>query len=215
MIISIIIITFGIPLLAVVSFLIFGAIVNHSVNKLAKERCYSSVDEIPYRRVGLLLGTVRLTKNGNENVYFTYRIKACAELYKSGKVSHFLVSGDNCRRSYNEPEDMRNALVEQGVPFDSITLDYAGFRTYDSMVRASKVFGLDSVTVISQGWHNARAVYIGRRVGLDAIAFNAKDVTVRRTSVKFHIREWFARTKMAIDLLLMRDPHFLGDPIEI
>ena len=194
-----------------VAFLVMGVIVNRSVDKTAEGRCYSNVEDIPYRRVGLLLGTSRLKRNGHENPYFYYRIEACAELYHAGKIHHILISGDNSRKDYNEPADMKEALVERGVPADSITLDYAGFRTYDSMVRAKKVFGQDSVTVISQDWHNERAVYIANRVGLDAIAFNAEDVSIRTVRA----REWLARTKMAFDLLFLHEPHFLGEPIEI
>ena len=198
-----------------VAFLIMGAVINLSVDRMAEGRCYSSVEDIPYRRVGLVLGTSRLTRRGYENPYFYHRIDACAELYHAGKIDRILISGDNSRKGYNEPADMKEALVERGVPADSITLDYAGFRTYDSMVRAKKVFGQDSVTVISQDWHNERAIYISRRVGVDAIAFNAEDVSVRTTALKFRVREWLARTKMAFDLLFLHEPHFLGEPIEI
>ena len=198
-----------------VAFLVMGVIVNHSVDKMAEGRCYSSVDDIPYRRVGLLLGTARLTRHGYENPYFYYRIDACAGLYHAGKIQRILISGDNSRKDYNEPADMKEALVECGVPADSITLDYAGFRTYDSMVRAKKVFGQDSVTVISQDWHNERAIYIANRVEVDAIAFNAEDIAIRSIALKFRMREWLARTKMAFDLLFLHEPHFLGEPIVI
>ncbi len=198
-----------------VTFLIMGVIVNRSVDKTAEARCYSSVEDIPYRRVGLLLGTSRLTRHGYENPYFYYRIDACAELYHAGKITRILVSGDNSRKDYNEPADMKEALVERGVPPDSITLDYAGFRTYDSMVRAKKVFCQDSITVISQDWHNERAIYIANRVGVDAVALNAEDVSFRTTAFKYRVREWLARTKMAFDLLFLHEPHFLGEPIEI
>ena len=83
------------------------------------------------------------------------------------------------------------------------------------MVRAKKVFGQDSVTVISQDWHNERAVYIANRVGVDAVAFNAEDIAIRSIALKFRVREWLARTKMAFDLLFLHEPHFLGEPIEI
>ena len=136
-------------------------------------------------------------------------------MYHAGKINRILISGDNSRKDYNEPADMKDALVERGVPADSITLDYAGFRTYDSMVRAKKVFGQDSVTVISQDWHNERAVYIANRVGVDAVAFNAEDIAIRSIALKFRVREWLARTKMAFDLLFLHEPHFLGEPIKI
>ena len=196
-------------------FVVMGIVVNHSVSKDAKGLCYSNIDEIPYRRVGLLLGTARLTRQGYENPYFYYRTDACAQLYHSGKIHRVLISGDNSRKDYNEPLYMKDELVALGVPADSITLDYAGFRTYDSMVRAKKVFGQDSVTVISQDWHNERAIYIANRVGVDAIAFNARDVSIRSASLKLKVREWLARTKMALDLFFQHDPHFLGDPIVI
>lgn len=194
-------------------FVVAGIVVNHSVNKETEGRCYSNVDEIPYRRVGLLLGTARVTRQGYENPYFYYRTGACAELYHAGKIHRILISGDNSRKDYNEPFDMMNELVSLGVPTDSITLDYAGFRTYDSMVRAKEVFGQDSVTIISQDWHNERAIYIANRVDVDAIAFNACDVSIRSVTLKLKVREWLARTKMAIDLLLRHDPHFLGEPV--
>lgn len=190
-------------------------IANMQVSRAAEGRCYNSTDEIPYRRVALLLGTSRLGPHGKPNVYFVNRIEACAKLYQAGRISKVLVSGDNSRKEYNEPEDMRQALIAAGVPDSCIVLDYAGFRTYDSMVRAKKVFGLDSLTIISQQWHNERALYIASRVGIDAVAFNADDIKSRSTRSRIAVREWLARTKMFFDLLLMRDPHFLGDPIEI
>ena len=206
-------------LITLVSLLLSGAAVsivaNVLVNRSAEGLCYSSTDDMPYRRVALLLGTTRLGRTGNPNPYFNNRITACAELYRAGKVSKVLVSGDNSRRGYNEPVDMRQALIEAGVPDSDIVLDYAGFRTYDSMVRAKKVFGQDSLIVISQQWHNERALYIASRIGVDAIAYNAADVDYRATQMRMAVREWLARTKMVFDLLFMRDPHFLGEPIII
>lgn len=204
-----------IAVVLLICFVIMGVVVNHSVSKEAEGRCYYNVDEIPYRRVGLLLGTTRLTRQGYKNPYFYYRTDACAELYHAGKIHRVLISGDNSRNNYNEPLDMMNELVSLGVPADSITLDHAGFRTYDSMVRAKKVFGQDSVTVISQQWHNERAIYIANRIDIDAIAYNARDVSSRSISLKLKVREWLARTKMAVDLLFKHDPHFLGEPIII
>ena len=83
------------------------------------------------------------------------------------------------------------------------------------MVRAKKVFGQDSVTVISQKWHNERAIYIAHHIGIDAIGYDAKDVVLRAPKVKLAIREYLSRVKMAVDLLFEHDPHFLGEPIEI
>lgn len=205
----------GVAAVLLAGFVVMGVAVNRSVGNEADGRCYSTVDKIPFRRVALLLGTTRLTRHGYENPYFYYRTDACAELYHAGKIHRVLVSGDNSRNDYNEPQDMMDELVAHGVPADSITLDYAGFRTYDSMVRAKKVFGQDALIVISQHWHNERAIYIANRVDVDAIAFDARDVAIPDVSFKLKVREWLARTKMAVDLLFKRDPHFLGEPITI
>ncbi|MBO4741908.1 MAG: YdcF family protein [Bacteroidales bacterium] len=205
------VIVFTIVSLAFVS-VVATVVANILVNNAAKGRCYSSVDDIPYRRVGVILGTSRFTRRGTENFYFKYRIQACANLYHNGKISYILVSGDNGHKSYNEPADMRKALIAEGVPDSVIVLDYAGFSTYDSMVRTKKIFGQDSVTVISQNWHNKRALFIAKNYGIDAVGFNANDVAFSLTTT---IREWLARTKMVIDLLFQKEPHFLGDPIEI
>ena len=193
----------------------FTIVANVTVNRWSRGRCYSSLDSIPQRRVGLVLGTSPRTRRGTVNLYFKNRIEACAKLYHGGKIRYILISGDNRHKNYNEPVAMRAALIKQGVPDSVIVLDYAGFRTYDSMVRAKKVFGQDSITVISQLWHNQRALYIAHCVGIDAIGFNANDVSFRKIALKNYIREWFARTKMFIDLFFKCDPHFLGEPIEI
>ncbi len=211
----------GLKIVIVIVVLLIAVIVgttitaNIAVATVSKNRCYSSVETIPYRRVGLVLGTSKSLKNGNPNLYFKYRVEAAAALYHAGKISHILVSGDNSVKWYDEPSDMRDALIAMGVPNSVIHLDYAGFRTFDSMVRAKKVFGQDKFTVISQRWHNERAIYIGQKNGMDVIGFNAKDVKLRKIGVKNRIREILARTKMAFDIFFGKEPHFLGDPIEI
>ena len=178
-------------------------------------KIYSNIQEIPYRKVGLLLGTSPKLANGNSNVYYENRINAAVELYTAHKISYFLISGDNHRLNYNEPEDMRQSLIESGVPDSVIFLDYAGFRTYDSMIRAKKVFGQDSVTVISQQWHNERAVYIASHIDLDAIAFNASDVSVRKAYIRNHIREYVAKVKAIFDVIFGTNPRYLGEHVSI
>ena len=125
-----------------------------------------------------------------------------------------ILSGDNNKREYNEPEEMKKALIAQGVPEQAIFLDYAGFRTLDSMVRAKEVFMQDSITVISQHFHNERALYLAEKTGLNAIAYDAKDVPGSH-GLKVRLREYLARVKMFIDLLIGKQPHFLGETIEI
>ncbi|PWK25122.1 SanA protein [Maribacter polysiphoniae] len=180
----------------------------------AKGKTYSSLNTIPKNRVGLVLGTAKKLMGGQPNPYYSNRIKATVELYNSNKIDFVLVSGDNETVYYNEPTTIKKDLIDQGIPQERIYLDYAGFRTLDSMVRANVVFGLESVTVISQKFHNERAIYIAGQKGLDAIGYNALDVP-GKGGLKVQIREYFARVKVFIDLLLKTEPKFYGNTIEI
>lgn len=173
-----------------------------------------SIEGLPYNMVGVVLGTSSKVRGGSPNPYFTYRINAAVELLKAGKVEHLLVSGDNRTLTYNEPFVMQKALIAAGVDSARITLHYAGFRTFDSVVRAKEVFGQQSFTVISQRFHNERAVYIGREAGLNVVGYNARDVG-SRSGWKTRIREKGARVKVFLDLLLGKEPKFLGEPVEI
>ena len=188
---------------------------NRAVINTATDRMYDDVAAIPYKRVGVLLGTNPKGRIGNPNPFYINRIEACAALYKAGKIERILVSGDNSRATYDEPTCIKEDLVMAGIPDSVIFLDYAGFRTYDSMVRAKEVFGLSSFTVISQPFHNERALYIATRKGLDVIAFNALDVQLRRWQIRMTVREWLARTKAVMDVYTCKQPHFLGEPIII
>lgn len=169
---------------------------------------------LPNVKVGLLLGTSKNMKNGSENPFFTYRIQAALELFNDGKIKHILISGDNSTKHYNEPEDMMNELIRLGVPADKITLDFAGFDTYDSVLRANKIFGQSKFIVISQSFHAERGVYIARRYGYEVWGFAAKDVA-RSKSFMTHLREYFARVKAYVEVKLGVDPYFLGDKISI
>lgn len=189
-------------------------ICNRAIKKQAFSRLYTEVGTIPSNTVGLLLGTSPTLKNGNNNLYFDYRILAAAELYKAGKIKYILVSGDNRRKDYNEPEKMKEALMQKGVPEKSIYLDYAGFRTLDSVVRAKEVFGQNRLTIISQRFHNERAIYLAGKNGIDAIGYNAQDVSAY-AGLKTNLRELLARVKMFIDLGVGKQPHFLGEKITI
>ena len=124
------------------------------------------------------------------------------------------MSGDNRKVDYNEPEEMRQALIEQGIPEEIIFLDYAGFRTYDSVIRAKEVFGQTSLLFVSQKFHNERAIFIAKKKGVDAIGYNAEDVRFHYGFITY-VREWFARCKVFLDLLFGKKPHFLGEPVDI
>lgn len=182
----------------------------------ASGKVFNRVEEIPHRKVGLLLGTAPVTPWGTKNLYFTYRIDAAAKLFHAKKVDFLIVSGDNHSTDYDEPTCMRDSLVACGVPNERIISDYAGFRTLDSVVRCKAIFGQDSVTIISQPFHNERAIYLAGHNQIDAIAFNAQDVTsVWTTWLKIHSRELLARVKMFIDLVVGKQPRFLGEKVEI
>ena len=191
---------------------IFGA--DYWVKSNALEKNFTSTLSISKNKVGLLLGTGKFNRNGYINAYYKYRIDAAIKLYKAGKIEFFLISGDNSRKDYDEPSLMKEDLVKQGVPENKIFLDYAGFRTLDSMVRANKIFGQSDITVISQKFHNERAIFLGESFGLNVIGFNARDVSVKY-GLKTQIREKLARVKMLLDIVFGVNPKFLGQEIEI
>lgn len=171
--------------------------------------------DLPRNEVGLLLGTSPFVRDGRANPFFQSRIRAAVTLLEAGSVSVILASGDNEHRSYNEPLQMRNALVAAGVPEGSIVLDFAGFRTLDSVLRAARVFGQERVTIISQQFHLRRALYIARRNGIDAVAFAAEPVP-GTLGVSALLREQLARTLAVLDTRLFRtQPRFLGEPLPI
>ena len=178
-------------------------------------RTYSDVNTIPARRVGLVLGCSRLLPNGDRNPFFDTRMAAAAELFSVQKVDYLVASGDNHTATYDEPRDMKDALVNLGVPENHIFCDYAGFRTLDSIVRAREIFGQTHITVISQEFHNQRAIFIALHRGVDAIGFNAPEVDAYN-SLTTKCRELVARANMLIDLfILRRQPKFLGQKVYI
>jgi SanA protein len=176
---------------------------------------FTRAARVPHNRVGLVLGTSNRLRNGSPNPFFNYRIAAAVSLYRHKKVDYLVVSGDNSQRNYNEPEMMKTALVQQGVPENRIYMDYAGLRTLDSVVRCRKIFGQSRFTIISQAFHNQRALFIAQHYGLNAVGFNARDVT-GRNGLKVQFREMLARVKVFLDLyLLNKQPKYLGEEVKI
>lgn len=173
-----------------------------------------NINDIPKEKVGLVLGAGKTLANGQPNLYFNYRIDAAAELYKAGKVQYFIVSGDNSKKNYNEPEDMKLALMEKGVPENHIFEDFAGFRTLDSVVRAKEIFGQKELVIISQKFHNQRAVFLAQQNGMTAYGYNAKDVN-KTMGFKTNLREKFARAKVYWDMFFGVEPKFGGEKIQI
>jgi SanA protein len=204
---SIVLVLIILPLLSIL-------ISDYIIQNASKEKTFNNIKQIPKNRVGLVLGTSsRLVKGGN-NPYYTNRIQATIALYEAGKIDMVLVSGDNATKYYNEPDTFKKDLIAGGIPEDKIILDPSGLRTLDSMVRAKEVFGLDSVTVISQKFQNERAIFLAQKKGLYAIGYNAKDIEGSQ-GLKVQIREYFARVKVFIDLLLNTQPLSNGDKIAI
>tara|TARA_R110001592_G_scaffold102391_4_gene289165 strand:+ start:1278 stop:1940 length:663 start_codon:yes stop_codon:yes gene_type:complete len=197
----------GIAIL-LIGFVVFSNIL---IANYASEKIFTQENETPETSVALLLGTSRYTVRGNTNLYFKYRIQATTNLYKSGKIKHIIVSGDNSLSSYNEPREMRKALIANGIPDSSITLDFAGFRTLDSVVRCKEVFGQNNFIIVSQQFHLERALFIADKFDIDAIGFVAKNPP-EKYSFKTNFREYFARTKAIIDIYILNtQPKFLGE----
>ncbi|MGX9986327.1 SanA/YdcF family protein [Soonwooa purpurea] len=202
----------GLILAVVSAFFVWGS--NFKIEKDTKDFVTSDLSKIPNEKVGLVLGTGKTLANGTPNLYFTYRMDAAAELYHAGKIKYLIVSGDNSRKNYNEPEDMKLALIEKGIPEHHIFEDFAGFRTLDSVVRAKEIFGQSSYIIISQRFHNERAVFLAQQNGIAAFGYNAKDVN-RAAGFKTNLREKFARAKVYLDLWFGIEPKFGGEKISI
>ena len=185
-------------------------VVNH-----ARGKAFYEIDSIAPTEIGLVLGTTPKTRIGHRrNFFFTYRIEAAEQLYKAGKVKRLLVSGDeNSLDGINEPQCMKDSLIARGVPADIIFLDGKGYRTLDSVVRMCKVYGFNTFVVISQRFHNERALYQAEHLGLDVKglqAYNAKDPN-SKMAVMTYIREYLARVKMMWDILTDKQPKEFGD----
>lgn len=181
------------------------------VRWLSKGRLHDNIDAVPAGRPGLVLGTSPHLADGSENAYFTGRIQAAANLYKAGKVPYLIVSGDNREKDYNEPRAMRKALESLGVPGDKIVSDYAGLRTLDSVVRVKEVFGQNQVLLVSQSFHNERAICLARHYEIDAIGFNAGGEQTGLAGYRNWLRERLARVRMMLDLYVFdTEPKHLG-----
>ncbi len=206
--------TLKIFLLLTVLGILFMVFANYTIKSKSEEFLYSDTNKIPAVKTAVVLGTSKTLASGNPNLYFDYRIKATAELYKSGKIQYIIVSGDNSIEGYNEPEQMKNDLIAEGIPAEKIFEDFAGFRTLDSVVRAKEIFGQNEVVFISQKFHNERAIFLAQKFGIKAYGFNAKDVN-KYAGFKTNAREKLARAKVFVDFLFGVEPKFGGEKILI
>ena len=172
-----------------------------AVTSAAKGRMYNDVKEIPHREVGLLLGTNPLGRSGRPNQFYLRRLDATVALYNAGKIDRIIISGARRGDDYDEPTEMRNDLVKRGLPDSIFVLDGEGHRTISSIVRTKEVFAEDSVTIISQKFHNERALFLSRHNEIDAIAFNAENTSSRRWRLMMVLRESLARVKAVAEAI--------------
>ncbi len=194
--------------------LVFILLCNYWVVESTRKDNYFSMEDLPSNDVGLVLGTSPKTMSGSNNLFFDYRMEAAARLYKEGKIKYIILSGNNDSEYYNEPSQMKTALIARGIPEEVLTLDFAGFRTFDSVLRGKEVFNQESFTIISQNFHNARALFIAEHEGIEAVAFSAQDVP-SLYSLKTVFREYLARPKAVLDVFVLRPAPDLITNIEI
>jgi SanA protein len=182
--------------------LLFFVLCNVWVVTTTAGKIYTDQAELPDHRMALVLGTSSKSAGGGPNPFFEKRMETAADLFRNGKIDHFILSGDNRSRYYNEPMQMRKALIEKGVPATSITLDYAGLRTLDSIIRCKQIFGQDRITIITQPFHSYRALFISNYFDIDAVAMVAGEPNFEN-SIKVRLREYLARTKAVLDLYFL------------
>jgi vancomycin permeability regulator SanA len=169
----------------------------------------TSLDRVPATAIGIVFGAG--APDGHASRMLAARLRLGAELYRRGKLEVLLVSGDNSRTHYNEPSVMRDFLIGQGVPRDRIVLDYAGFDTWDSCVRAKQIFGVDRAILLTQRFHLPRAVTLCRAVGIDAWGVgDDSGKYAPAATVVLYLRELPAALKAMYDLVVRPKPHFLG-----
>lgn len=202
-------------LAAAVLSVLFVFFCNFFIITATEKQLYNNVEDIPENNVALVFGTSKYVSKGVVNAFYRNRMDAALALYLSGKAKYFILSGDNSTMEYNEPIRMKKDLVAAGIPDSVLFLDYAGFRTLDAVVRAKEVFGQKSVTVVSQQFHNYRAVFLCRKNNVDAVAYNAGAVPFRSSPYTYY-REYLARVKAVLDVYVLHTkPKFLGEKIKI
>ncbi|MGQ0697157.1 MAG: SanA/YdcF family protein [Panacagrimonas sp.] len=200
------------------AFVLFVLLCNRWVINSTDAYLYTNSALLPENDVGLVLGTSSYTREGEANPQFYGRVDAAVQLYRQGKVKHLIVSGANPDSTYNEPRRMWQELTKAGIPAKDITMDFAGFRTLDSLARAKEVFNLSRVTLITQRYHAYRAIFLGKKMGMRVVAFVAPANASGEFGNRSPPREVFARVKAVLDLfVLSTKPRFLGqpEPIEV
>ena len=172
------------------------------VYALTNGRTYTRISKIPPRETALVLGTSPKMKSGRSNPYFTARMDATALLYHHGKIKKIIVSGEKSS-GYDEPYAMKNYLVyQEGVPENIITEDPKGFKTQASINNCKKVYNQNNVIIVSQGFHNLRALFYARNNDMNALGFDAQDVLANRSYYRNQSREFLARVVAVVYYIL-------------
>lgn len=178
----------------------------------ASGKTYDNVEAIPYNKVGLLLATSPITPDGAHNFNFDNRIKTADELYKAGKIGYIIASGGDYTQTQkngcNEPQAILDSLVARGVPANRIILDYEGTTTRNSIYKVRQIFELDSITLISQKYHNERAIFLSEICSIKAVGYNAEPSPIRINRIKNTLREYLARVKMFWSIFFAATPNF-------
>ncbi|MCP4457883.1 MAG: SanA protein [Cytophagales bacterium] len=194
----------------ILAMILFIGMANAIVVGNTKKHVKEELADLKEAKIALVLGTSKSTRYGTENLFFKDRMKAAADLYHAGMVKHIIVSGDNRTRYYNEPKDMMDALMELEVPSKSVTMDYAGLRTLDSIVRCREVFDQEDIIIVTQKFHAYRGIFIARHYGIKAQAYSADFES--RPFFKLLAREVIARPLAMADLFLLnKSPKYLGE----
>jgi SanA protein len=183
---------------------------NWWVSRAGQGRLYSRVEEIPIYDVALVLGAAPKLGDGRPNLFFVYRMDAAAKLYSAGKVRRLILSGNARGNGYNEAAAMKRELLARNLPAEAMLLDTGGIRTLDSVIRAREVFGAKRLIVVSQEFHNRRALFFCDHHSVDAVALNAESVAFS-TAPRTWVRELLARAVAVLDVYVFNTrPRFGG-----
>ncbi len=179
--------------------LLFILACNIWIISATKSQVFNDIPSLPVNRDGLLLATGKLMENGRVNQHFVRRVDAAAALYRAGKVQRLILSGD---KAHDEPMELKRALLTRGVPESALVLDNSGLRTLNSVVRARDVFHCGNLTIISERFHDFRALFLSRYYGIHAVAYAPPDLPFR-WMLKSTLRESLARVKAILDLYIL------------
>jgi SanA protein len=172
---------------------------------------YHRLEDVPARPVAIVFGA-RVYDGGALSPVLERRVRAGVDLYHTGKVRKLLMTGDNGRIEYDEVTAMKRRAVELGVPPEDVVRDHAGFRTYDSCYRARHVFEVDRAILVTQAFHLSRALFLARRLGIDAVGYVAEPGLPEEVLSSLERRETLARVSAAADVISRKRPKFPGPP---